>query len=101
MLKIVGFFFKMTIFSILVLVLGNSLHWGGRTISDQVRTTMAHAEHSDLFGIVRNWAEKITHDARQGYQNKVNHSLSQEEIPASEKQKLKALIRELNGSKSD
>jgi hypothetical protein len=59
---------------------------------------MSHAERSDLFGIVRNWSEKVTHDARQGYQNKVNHALSQEEIPSSERQKLKALIRELNGS---
>jgi hypothetical protein len=66
---------------------------------------MSHAERSDFLGVVRNWAEKITHDARKGIQRKLDQAPSsvstedhEEEIPSSERQKLKALIRELDGS---
>jgi len=98
MLKAFGYCFRVIIFSILVLILGNWLHWDGRTISDQVRLRMSHAEETGWVGTVRNWAEKITHDARKGLQKKNTHVSAQEEIPSSEREKLKALIRELNGS---
>jgi hypothetical protein len=100
MLRMLGFCVKLVIFSVLVLVLGNWLHWDGRTISDQVKVKMSHAERSDLFGAVRNWADKVTYDARKGVQRKLGHSTPEqnEEITSSERQKLKALIQELNSS---
>jgi hypothetical protein len=102
MLRVMGYLFKLTLFSILILVLGNVLRWDGKTISDQVRLQMSHAERSGLFGTVRNWADRVTYDTRKGFQQKTGHSLSEssesEDISPSERQKLKALIRELNRS---
>jgi hypothetical protein len=87
MLKLLGSGIKLVIFSLLVLILGNWLHWDGRTISDQVKMGMSHAEESSVVHSLRSWAQKITLNAREG-----------EEITTSERQKLKALIKELNSS---
>ncbi len=123
MLKAIGWVLKAAIFSVVVLILGNWLHVGGKTISDQVKTQMSHAEHSGLgdaassiSNMGKGWAEKITGDAKKGAvraprtsQNssqstgtpvaqKENEipSAAAEEIPSSERQKLRALIRDLN-----
>jgi hypothetical protein len=53
---------------------------------------------------MRGWAEKVTKDAQKGIQKRVEHSPPttqsiQEDITSSERQKLKALIRELNTSR--
>lgn len=98
MFKIVGFFLKLTVFSLLVLVIGNWLRWDGITISDQIKLKMSHAEDTGLFDSVRDWADQLTHDAKRGFHKKLGQISSQEEIPSSERQKLRALIRELNSS---
>jgi hypothetical protein len=105
MLRILVFCLKAVIFAAVVLVLGNSFRWEGKTISDQVKVSMAHAENSKVAGTVRGWAEKLTHDAQKGIQKKFNTTSPgqmtievPEEITASERQKLKALIQELNSS---
>jgi hypothetical protein len=101
MLKLIGFCLKLAAFSVIILILGNWIRWDGRTISDQVKLRMSHAERTNWAGTVRNWAERVTHDAREGMQKKkenTNSSEPQEELTSSERQKLKALIRELNSS---
>jgi hypothetical protein len=101
MLRLIGTVIKTAIFAIIVLVLGNWLRWDGKTISDQVKIGMAHAEKQNILQSVRVWAEQITHDAKQGLRRKPSQPLtsqSTEEISSSERQKLKALIRELNSS---
>jgi hypothetical protein len=99
MLKALGFCIKVILFSILVLVLGNWVQWNGRTLSDQVRLSMAHTEDTNFIETVHGWAERITHDARKGHLKKPDYaSPVSEEISSSERQKLKALIRELNSS---
>lgn len=102
MLKTIGFCLKLTVFSFLVLILGNWLRWNGRTISDQVKLRMAHAERTDLYETVRGWATTVTSDAKKGVQKRLERASgpqAQEEISSSERQKLKALIRELNSSR--
>ena len=65
---------------------------------------MSHAERSPFLGTMKDWAEQVTHDARQGIQRKAlktispEHASIHEEIHSSERQKLKALIQELNSS---
>lgn len=98
MLKILGFLLKFTIFSLLILVLGNWLRWDGKTISDQVKLRMSHAEEAGILGTVKGWADRVTHDAKQGFKRKMTEMPMQEEISPTERQKLKALIRELNSS---
>jgi hypothetical protein len=99
MLRAIAFCIKMILFSVFILVLGNWLRWDGKTISDQVKFRMAHTEPTRLVNTVRGWAEQLTQDARKGVQRKLDQSQADEdeEIPSSEKQKLKALIQELNG----
>ena len=91
MLRAIGWLLKIAVFSVVILILGNYLRWpsSGRTISDEVRTHLAHAEQSAVAGHVREWAGQVTEDARKEIQEK---------IPPSERQKLNTLIRELNGS---
>ena len=95
MLKLIGYVIKLVLFSAFILILGNAVHWEGKTISDQVKLRMSHAERSDLYGSVRGWAEKITLDAKQGATQRAKRVFV-EEIAPSERQKLNALIRELN-----
>lgn len=99
MLRLIGFFLKVSLFSIIVLILGNLVRWEGRTISDQVKTQMAHAERSSLLGEIRHWAEQLTREARKGGFKKLHSASSDEEFPSSERQKLKTLIQELNNSR--
>jgi hypothetical protein len=104
MLKLLSLAAKISLFALAVLILGNRLHWGGRTVSDQVRVGMAHAERSHWVGTLRGWAEKMIQDVRKGYSQKPRSgalnekvALSEEEIAPYERQRLRALIKELNG----
>ncbi len=149
MLRAIGFMIKVTVFAVLVLIAGNWFKWGGKTISDQVRTQLSHAERSDVAAQVKSWTKKMTDDARSGASkgprskaqpgvhtgagngsaNSNSDRLSEtathpiegvevaqheggkaaggtqatnapqvDQVPSSERQKLKALIRELNSS---
>ena len=111
MLSTIHFCVKFLLLSIFILVLGNWVRWDGRTISDQVKVGMSHAEESQIYNDIRSWATRVTNDARKGVQNKVNSNLKlkteadssndvpeKEDISSTERQKLKALIRELNSS---
>ena len=129
MFKAIGWILKIGFFSLLVLVAGNMVHWRGRTISDQIKTQLSHAERAPWAGQVRSWTSDVTNDARKGLHKRIRafhptsalyHSAERgaaterretvaeketrpdegpmERIPSSERQKLRALIRELNSS---
>lgn len=100
MLKTIGSCIKFLLFSLVILILGNWIKWEGKTISDQVKIKMAHTEPAHIMNQVRGWAEKITYDARKGIQKKLVSADESDdsEIPSSERQKLKALIQELNST---
>ena len=101
MLKLIGSLFKAALFSLLILALGNRVHWNGITLSDQVRIGMAHAENTGIFEKIKDWAQDLTEDVRKGAHQKLKHSETSEEIRSSERQKLKALIQELNSSRKE
>ncbi|MCM2324399.1 MAG: hypothetical protein NDJ90_14165 [Oligoflexia bacterium] len=107
MFRLLGLLIKASLFAIIVLVLGNWLHWGDRTISDEIKVRMSHAERSDLAGKVKDFAGDVSRGLRNSASGGSDDrpiqggdkSLSASElIPSSERQKLKALIRELNSS---
>ena len=119
MIHAIGWLIKLTLFSILILVLGNSIHWNGKSVSDQVKTQIAHAKRSEFAGSVRRWTGNVTQDAKRGArlqkaavmsgekQKRSEEKISersqerpQEKIQSSERQKLRALIQELNTSTS-
>jgi hypothetical protein len=106
---------KAALFSALVLVLGNVIRWNGKTISDQVKTKVSHAEHARITEQMKGWAKGLTSDAKMGSTRKsrseegispirqVAHEEREardvrEEIPSSERQKLRALIRDLKAT---
>ncbi len=98
MFRILGFFLKVACFSVFVLILGNAVTWRGRSLSDHVRMQVLSAEKSEVIYTLRNWAKHVTQDVRLGYQKKSASTTApaQDVISASERQKLRALIRELN-----
>jgi hypothetical protein len=141
MFKAIGWLIKLSIFAGIILVLGNMLHWRGRTVSDQVKTSLAAAQQSETLDDIKTWANHMTsapatpgHSAthlksakkRALPQENPHHFINsavhpvmtstaatqptaetedaraqQEEIPSSERQKLRALIRELNTSQTN
>ncbi|MCM2278405.1 MAG: hypothetical protein NDJ89_10050 [Oligoflexia bacterium] len=96
MFKFIGLLFKGAIFALIVLALGHKLHWGERTISDQVKVQLSHAERSEIAGKVRGWAGEVSREVQE--KSAKLKPAADELIPATERQKLKALIRELNSS---
>jgi hypothetical protein len=119
MFKAIGWLIKAALFAALVLVLGNLVHWKGRTVSDQVRVGIAHAERSDVADKLKDWTSNTADDLEdhvpknviEGAKHLRLHPLkkiaansvsrseedqSDERLPSSERQKLRALIRELN-----
>jgi hypothetical protein len=118
MIKAIGWLIKLTLFSVLILVLGNWIQWKGKSVSDQVKTQISHAERSDFANSIRRWTGDVAQDARKGARRKSVRSVSVEEetevtseephpaakpmesIHSSERQKLRALIQELNTTTS-
>lgn len=84
MLNVIGWTIKVTVFAVVVIVASHVVRWKGETISDQVRAQLSHAE------------------TRIALPNAIAPVLKTEaprhEIPRSERQKLRALIGELNRS---
>lgn len=93
MLSLIGKIIKIAGFSLLIIVLSNILYWDGRTISDQVRHSLAQAKRVD-FGIVKNWSEGAKKTIQRGSLALPSSSIT--DIQPTERQKLRALIRELN-----
>jgi hypothetical protein len=62
--KVLGWIVKASLFAGLVLILGNVLHIGGKTVSDQVRTSLSHAEQIGAIDHVKNFADDVTDRAK-------------------------------------
>jgi hypothetical protein len=114
MLKPIFFVIKLAVFASAVLVLGNLVHWQGRTVSDQVKLRMASAQRSErglteTAGKLKSWAGDLVSDSRKatratvsgttGNQVSVSADKPLDDIHPSERQKLRALIRELNAAR--
>lgn len=107
MIKIIGVIIKVGFFSAAVLILGHYIRWGGETVSDQVKIRVSHAENSATAGKIRGWTRELIDDAHQAAQNLEKSGArripgsppsSAEKIAPTERQKLRALIRELNNT---
>jgi hypothetical protein len=147
MLKALGLLIKLTVFSIVILLAGEWLHWDGKSLAQHVQAQFARAERSDAAGYVRDLTRRVTSDARAGFEKRVHQhgsamglgaghdkspqprkvassvrdsstensdrlpmqaaapaselrtvARTQEQLAPSERQKLRALIRELNSS---
>lgn len=102
MFKLIGTLLKVTLFAIVILVLANVFEWRGKTISDQVKTQLSHAERLPVTHQVKRWAGGLVKDSNTGAQNRARQKDTDlDQITASERQKLKSLIEELNTSSKD
>ncbi len=104
MLRLIGFGFKLVFFSAVVLVLSHIVRWDGKTVSDQVRTGLAQAEHvtatsqwlPPILSPVRSWASHLLGDARSGNRRSSASESANESgdtVAPSERRKLQSLIQ--------
>ncbi len=98
MLRCIGWILKVTLFTAMVLILGSLIRFNGKTVSDQVKTQLAQVERpTGLYErakhYVGNW---IGGEKKRPRAKTETESMTGDAIPASERQKLRALIRELN-----
>lgn len=106
MFRAIAWMLKLAIFTVLVLVLSHSVKWDGKTVSDRMKTHMSSLQRSGVVENAKSWAEKVTDDARQGIGKSIGGATDkaqkgaspEERIAPTERQKLRTLIRELNGS---
>jgi hypothetical protein len=123
MIRAVSWMIKTALFAAFILVLGNWIHWGGKTVSDQVKTEMSQVQRSGAASSLKTWerrlGKEVKEDATTGLSHKVmkikksiqaelpsdsttsnSDGADGDKIPSSERQKLRALIQELNTSTS-
>jgi len=100
---------------LVVLVLGNWIRWDGKTLSAQVRSKMASATRetpallNSGMNKIRSWSDRITTGASSRDEGRAgsggrnrrsasapNTNSNSEKVSATERQKLRSLIQELN-----
>lgn len=64
MIQFLASLFKVALFTLFVLVLGQVVRWDGRTLSDQVKTTLASAERSKPLDQVRRKSSELVEESR-------------------------------------
>jgi hypothetical protein len=95
MLKIIGWIFKTTLFAIVVLIAAHYVTWDGKTVSDQVRSTLSSAERSAPVKTISNQSKRLIEDARNAASRVgVETSKRDESIPAEDRARLQALIHD-------
>lgn len=109
MFKLMGYAIKTIIFSVIVLVAGNLITIGDRTLSDHVRTGITGVKDAGIPEKINDWAKsqpavpteraermKKAPANNQAANSKNLDDASSDEITPSERRKLKALIAEMN-----
>lgn len=115
MLNLIGWLLKITLFATAVLVIGNWVRVGDRTVSDQIKTQLSHAERSPWGETLKGWTDSVTqegiphrprhhptaapgpsHERRHLDEMRAEDQNPEERVSPTERQKLRALIQELN-----
>lgn len=94
MFKLIGWFFKASLFALVVLVASHFVSWNGRSVSDQVRSTISSAERSPSLRTVKKKSARLIEDARSVAENALHSEPSKKDdsIPQEDKEELRALI---------
>lgn len=79
-LKLLWKFTKLSTFALVVLILSSTIEFSGKTVSDHIKETLAQARRSD-------WAQEVSPEEA---------VLKVERFHKTERQKLRALIQQLN-----
>lgn len=99
MLGLLSSILKFSLFTVAVLILGNAIQVGGRTVNDQIRIGLSQVERGPIGEKVKSWSAEITSDMKKGASKKPAVTViphHKENIEPSERLKLKKLIEDLN-----
>lgn len=98
MFKIIGWFFKASLFALVILVGSHLVKWNGRTVSDQVRSTLSSAEKFPTVKTVKKKSQTLMNDAKdvagRALSTTTEKANSATEILEQDKAELQALIHE-------
>lgn len=93
MLKMIGWILKASLFTVLVLIAAHYLTWDGKTVSDQVRSTLASAERSSPAKSMQKKSQALMEDAREtAARIGIDSRKRYEAIPDEDRERLQALI---------
>jgi hypothetical protein len=99
MLKAIGWFIKAGFFAIVILIASHFITWNGRTVSDQVRSTLSSAERvmpgTSTMKSVKKKSRSLVEDAKEAA-GKIGigetGKIRDEAIPSEDREELQALI---------
>lgn len=93
MLKMIGWLLKASFFTVLVLVAAHYITWDGKTVSDQVRSTLSSADRSDPAKTIQKKSRALIEDAKDAAARVGVESAKRDDaIPAEDRESLQALI---------
>lgn len=101
MLKVIGWILKASFFTVLVLVAAHYITWDGKTVSDQVNSTLSHADKSAPVRTISKKSKSLIRDAKDaasrvgvkhGSESKAEVPKQADGIPSADRESLQALI---------
>jgi F0F1-type ATP synthase membrane subunit b/b' len=92
MFKLIGWILKASFFTILVLVAAHYVTWDGRTVSDQVRSTLSSADRSTPLRTLKSKSKGLIEEAREAASRIGVDAKRDEKIPDEDRRRLQALI---------
>ncbi|MBS1961892.1 MAG: hypothetical protein JST04_06735 [Bdellovibrionales bacterium] len=96
MLKVIGWLLKASFFTALVLVAAHYVTWDGKTVSDQVNSTLSHADKSAPVRTISKKSKSLLRDAKEAASRvgvrRETDSRHDETIPSEDRESLQALI---------
>jgi len=93
MLKLIGWVLKASIFTIGVLIAAHYVTWDGKTVSDQVSSTLSSAEKSSPVKTIHRKSKALFQDAKQAVSHVgIDRPRGEAAIPSEDRQRLQALI---------
>lgn len=100
MFKAISVVIKLTFFAGLVLTLGSLITFNGRSMSQWVDDRVELVRHNEVGRRLKNWIEVLLRDVGIGEKKRVQaitgKPSNHDSLLASEQQKLRALLNELN-----
>ncbi len=94
MLKFIGWVLKASFFAIAVLIAAHYVTWDGKSVSDQVRSTLSSAEKSAPVKTIHRKSKALIQDAKQAASHVGIDTATKavEIIPAADRVRLQSLI---------
>ena len=105
MLKLIGWVLKASFFAVIILVSAHYITWDGKTVSDQVRSTLSSAERSAPVKTIRKTSRSLIEEAKEtashvglktAKKSDLGAKVGEASIPAEDRASLEAVIDTAN-----